>query len=576
MAAIYKLQPLKQELRNKESELVKKAMIVGCTLSKAAIAQEIYERKFDAVVIDEASMAYIPHCAYAATLAQKRIAIFGDFRQLGPISQGETQNTISWLQRDIFDEAGIITRVERNQLDERMVLLQTQYRMHPSISAIPNHLFYGRQLHDGDEVQVRTQAIVDAQPNSGQSLVFYDLSHTSAFCFSDKESHSRFNFISALIAADIAYKAQQARMESIGIITPYKAQSRLLHRILKDTQQPQVIASTVHRFQGSEQHLIIFDAVDSTPQRKAGMLLQGAEQSTAARLANVAISRAQGKFIGLVNYNFFHQRQDSSHIFRKFVDRCHERSQVLPLTFTDKANLIPWQFTLPGITVYPNPAAARQEIQANLNAARHSVAIDWPAPRLDPTQYFSLASCQSGINLTARGPEATAIMENISNRRVWNSKSFSSMGIVGIDRQILWIYPSLSAATPVFKIALNDSVDLLYTLFQLVPSDIGTTVAQSIENNKAPFGSCELCSQPLWLQPAQNKYSRPRITCVNHPYQGRNINSQDATRYAQFMKRICATCGSSLRGVQSGGTGQVFLSCSRSNCNWRLGLNHLI
>lgn len=304
------LHPLKQQLRQKESELVRKAMVVGCTLSKAAIAPEIYERQFDAVIIDEASMAYIPHCVYAATLAKRRIAIFGDFRQLGPISQANTDNAQTWLQRDIFEEAGIINRVNRNQRDDRMVLLQTQYRMHPSISAIPNHLFYNNQLQDGEGVRARTQPIIDAQPNPGQSLIFYDLSRASAFCFSDQESHSRFNLMSALIAADIAYKSKQAGTESVGIITPYKAQSRLIHRILRETHLEAVKASTVHRFQGSEQHLIIFDAVDSAPQKKVGKLLQGGMESTASRLANVAISRAQGKFVGLFNDTFVRQQLD--------------------------------------------------------------------------------------------------------------------------------------------------------------------------------------------------------------------------------------------------------------------------
>jgi hypothetical protein len=390
-----KLQPLKQQLRQRESELVRKAMVVGCTLSKAAIAQEIYERQFDAVIIDEASMAYIPHCAYAATLAKRRIAIFGDFRQLGPISQASTDNTQTWLQRDIFEEAGIIDRVNRKQTDDRLVLLQTQYRMHPTISAIPNQLFYGNQLQDGETVQADTQAIADLPPHPGQSLVFYDLSRASAFCFSEKESQSRFNFVSALIAADIAYKAHQTGTKSIGIITPYKVQSRLLHRILKDTQQDHVKASTVHRFQGSEQNLIIFDAADSAPQRNVSVLLQGGAQSTAARLANVAISRAQGKFIGLFNHSFLQQRQDSFSIFRKFSDRLRSRSQVLPLAFTDTTDAARWQFTLPGITVYPDAAAARQIIQDDLTAAQHAVAIDWPT-RLNPSQHFSVVQFCKG------------------------------------------------------------------------------------------------------------------------------------------------------------------------------------
>ncbi|MEP0872763.1 DEAD/DEAH box helicase family protein [Trichocoleus desertorum AS-A10] len=570
-----KLQPLKQQLRQRESELVRKAMVVGCTLSKAAIAQEIYERQFDAVIIDEASMAYIPHCAYAATLAKRRIAIFGDFRQLGPISQADTDNTQTWLQRDIFEESGIIDRVNREQPDDRMVLLQTQYRMHPTIAAVSNHLFYSSWLKDGETVQADTQAIVDAPPNPGKSLIFYDLSGAFAFCYSDQENHSRFNLISALIAADIAYKAQQAETESIGIITPYKAQARLLHRILKETKQEQVKASTVHRFQGSEQHLIIFDAVDSTPQKKIGKLLQGGPQSTAARLANVAISRAQGKFIGLFNDSFLRQQLDSFNIFRKFSDRLRSSSQVLPLIFTDASNSVPWQFALPGVTIYPNPTAARLAIQEDLAAAQHAVAIDWPT-RLYPAQHFSLASLRSGLNVIVRGSEAASIVNGLPNTRVWRADSFSSMGIVGIDQKTLWVYTSPNAQVPVFKINLSNTVNLLYTFFQLTPSDSGASVAQKLAGDQAPFGSCELCAQPLWPQPAQNRYSHPRITCVRHPHQGRNMNRQDATLYAQFMGRTCEACGSSLRGAQSGETGQIFLTCSRSSCNWKRGLNDLI
>jgi len=569
------LQPLKQQLRQKESELVRKAMVVGCTLSKATIASEIYERQFDAVIIDEASMAYIPHCVYAATLAKRRIAIFGDFRQLGPISQADTDNTRTWLQRDIFEEAGIINRVNSNQRDDRMVLLQTQYRMHPSISDIPNRLFYNNQLQDGEGVQARTQPIVDAQPNPGQSLIFYDLSRASAFCFSDQESHSRFNLISALIAADIAYQAKQTGTQSVGIITPYNAQSRLIHRILRETDLETVKASTVHRFQGSEQHLIIFDAVDSTPQKKAGKLLQGGMQSTASRLANVAVSRAQGKFIGLFNDTYIRQQLDSFNIFRKFSDRLRSSSQVLPLTFTDAANSTVWQFTLPSVTVYPNPSAACQAIQADLATAQHAVAIDWPT-QLKSAQHFSLASIRRGTNIIARGSGIAASVTSLPNNRLWRSDSFSNMGIVGIDHKILWVYINPSAQSPVFRIALANTVDLLYTFLQLLPADSGASVAQKLQNNQAPFGSCELCRQPLWPQPAQNKYSCPRISCVKHPQQGRNMNRQDATQYAQFMRLTCKACGAALKGLQNGATGQIFLTCSRTGCSWRTSLNQII
>ncbi|NHC34293.1 AAA domain-containing protein [Scytonema millei] len=123
-----KLQPLKEQLKEKEAELIRQANVVGCTLSKAAIAQEVHQRRFDAVVIDEASMAYIPHCAFISTLARRRVAVFGDFRQLGPISQADTEAAREWLQQDIFNEAGITASVKRGCTDPILVLLKIQYR----------------------------------------------------------------------------------------------------------------------------------------------------------------------------------------------------------------------------------------------------------------------------------------------------------------------------------------------------------------------------------------------------------------------------------------------------------------
>lgn len=244
----------------------------------------------------------------------------------------------------------------------------------------------------------------------------------------------------------------------------------------------------------------------------------------------------------------------------------------MPLTFTDAANSTVWQFTLPGITGYPNPSAARQAIQADLATAQHDVAIDWPT-QLKTVQLFFLACLRPGTNIIARGSDIDSSIASFPNTQIWRSDSFSNMGIVGIDQQILWVYTNPNAQSPVFRIALPTTVNLLYTFLQLLPVDSGASVAQKLQKNQAPFGSCEICSQPLW---PQNRYSRPRISCVNHPQQGRNMNRQDATQYAQFMGRTCEACGAALKGLQNGATGQVFLAYSHTSCNWRTSLNQLI
>jgi len=561
------LAPLRQQFRSYESHLVRKAEVVGCTLSKASIAKEIYDRQFDAVIIDEASMAYIPHCVYGATLAKKRIAIFGDFRQLAPVSQANTPQAQEFLQRDIFDEAGIINSVNRNIQDKRLVLLKTQYRMHPSISAIPNALFYKDQLENGVGVEERTQSIVHTAPNLGQSLVYYDLSHASAFCFHQDRS-SRFNPISALMAADIAYQAQMAGTRSIGVITPYSAQARLIHRILRETGQSNVKAATVHRFQGSEQNLIVFDAADSYQMSNASQLLRGGPQSTAARLANVAISRAEGKFIGLFNNKFFTTKLDSFNIFRKFIDRLNARGEVIPLSFNGVQNTQVWHFSLPNVTAYANALAAQSDIQADLQGATQCVDMDWPT-HLRPQSHFHL-DYKNGLRLTIRGPEASTIAGSRPNRNVWHNSSFSSMGLVGIDGKVLWIYTSpASAMAPVFKVALPDTVTLLYDFLELLPDGAGTP--------KPPediFGECELCDGPLWPQPGT--YGFPRVICTQHPNQGRNMTPNDATQYAQLTGCVCPQCNSALKGARNTASGRVYLRCSQSGCSGTMSLSSLI
>ncbi|MBE9175511.1 AAA family ATPase [Synechocystis salina LEGE 06155] len=582
-----KLQPLKQKLKQIESGLVEKAEVIGCTLSKASIAKEIYKRKFDAVIIDEGSMVYIPHCAYAATLANRRVAVFGDFRQLGPISQAKTESAQEWLQRDIFDEAGIITKVNRNKDDDRMVLLQTQYRMHPRISEIPNQLFYNNRLEDGEGIELKTQNIVEALPHQGNPLVFYDISQVSAFCFRENESNSRFNIVSALIAASLSYRALQEQSGTVAIITPYSAQSRLLNRILKETHvdegfSDRIKASTVHKFQGSEKSLIIFDAVDSYPQKKDSLLLRGGQQSTAARLSNVAISRAQGKFIGIFNYDFIKERQDPFSIFRKFTERLRSKSLIYPFEL-DSSNGTSHQELVLGVALYDSCESARCDIENDIKSAKNQIAVDW-STIFNPRQYFDFRSKKEGIHCVLSGEGTQSIIKLIGKYNTYQYKadSFSSMGIVGIDEKTLWIYTNLrSSKCLILKISLPKTVDLLYSFLRLTPSGTGiidfkksSEEKTSAKKTDKPFGCCELCNSPLWPQP--DGYGYFTNSCPKHPRQTRRITCDDATRYAQLNKKVCGDCNSSLKGVKNKSTGKVFMACTNNKCQWKCDLRNII
>ncbi|MFN6478294.1 AAA domain-containing protein [Nostoc sp. DedQUE07] len=566
------LQPLKEQLKQKEAELIKQATVVGCTLSKAAIAKEIYQRRFDAIVVDEASMAYIPHCAYVSTLANRRIAIFGDFRQLGPISQAETEATEQWLQRDIFDEAGITQKVNNGQIDSRMVLLKTQYRMNPAISKIPNQLFYNGQLQDGSGVEQRTMPIVQSQPHPGSALILYDLSQLSAFCFKEQQSHSRFNIISALVAVNLAYQSTQTNDFSVGIIAPYNAQARLIQRLLQDLHltDKSVKVATVHRFQGAEQNLIIFDAVEGSPQAKAGKLVTGGTQSTAMRLANVAVSRAQGKFIGLFNYQYIQKTLNSFNIFRKFVDRIYAQAKTQSLTWA----LQPLS-DLPGVTYFSKSQDALKKIKLDLLATKEEIAIDWSSSTSN-NQFplDTLKQCNSrSVRFFITGQSRNSIATGLQNTRLWDNKANTSIGLVGIDRKCLWIYlnPN-SPLTPVIRIDLPQTTKLLYSFLHLVPEQDPGSITTKISQGENPFGQCPDCGQPRW-------YSRTEygsyITCSKDTkHSRRKMNEKDTTLLMRLMNINCSVCKQQASAYKS--YKGIYIGCSQRNCSWSTSLESLI
>ena len=563
------LTPLTEKLKQYENQLVRVAEVVGCTLSKAIISPEIFQRQFDAVIVDEASMVSIPHCVFASTLAKRRISIFGDFRQLAPIAQSSTPEADKWLKRDIFDQAGITTKVNNNQSDSRMVQLNTQYRMHPSISAIPNELCYGNSLRDGMNVAEQTEKIASKRPYPGHPLVLYDLSYISASCSKEKESHSRFNLISALLAANLAYQSAESDADtSVGIISPYKAQSRLLHRILQDAAcSNQIKASTVHRFQGSEQNVIIFDAVDSAPQDKVGLLLNGGmSNSTAMRLSNVAISRSKGKFIALINTQFVKNKLSCQYnFFGKFTHRLQTQAHVeflLWQAFDNKDQ----EFVLPGVTYFQNRDDARKTLEEDFQSVEELTAIYWPSRtfRNHVDLGYFISANQRGVGFYISGQSAGEDDDvDLVKSEIWNSDQQDSVGLIGFDSKLIWVALNPNSADAMLlRIELPKTVELLYTYFSLVPQSRPTSVASKLKRKEHPFGSCRDCKQPLWVRDDRRT---PYIGCLSVPHHHRRkLTPNDATLLAEFMRLSCEQCQSKLKGCKNPKDLSIFWGCSAS------------
>ena len=127
--------------------------MVATTLTRAYKRESVQKRRFDTVVLDEASMAPIPALWVAASLADANVVLVGDFRQLPPIKHADDELAEKWLGRDVFEASGVKRAFEAGEPPAHFIQLQEQFRMHPAISAIPNHFLYGGTLRNGAGVE---------------------------------------------------------------------------------------------------------------------------------------------------------------------------------------------------------------------------------------------------------------------------------------------------------------------------------------------------------------------------------------------------------------------------------------
>ncbi|RXI95536.1 DNA helicase [Anaerobacillus alkaliphilus] len=325
-----KLASIIEKVRQKELGFLKEAKIIGTTLAKAATDGAIYEKDFDIVIIDEASMAYVPQVAFASALG-KRVIVSGDFKQLPPIAAARHSLVDKWLREDIFHRAGVVDGRQTGVLHPHLMLLNEQRRMHPDVSAFTNEHIYRSKVFDHPSMEKKRRELAALPPFSTIANVLVDTSYTGQYCIQEKASKSRLNLWHLFLSFQLVHEAAVGGAKSIGYVTPYRAQAQLMEVLLKEfyeneLQLGQIQAATVHRFQGSERDVMIFDTVDGYPQERASMLLTGKDSE---RLVNVAITRTKGKFIHVSNRTFVKNTMYPGKTIRQLVEHQEKNNKVI-------------------------------------------------------------------------------------------------------------------------------------------------------------------------------------------------------------------------------------------------------
>jgi len=279
------------------------ARVVAATLTKCYFGNELDGESFDALIVDEISMALPPLLFVAARQTLRRVILVGDFKQLPPIVRTDNEVADQRLRKDAFHLARIA--IELDPTDHpALARLRTQRRMMPPIADAARYISYGpNNLLDHADVSQRIQPDwLSFLPSS--ALVIVDTADLYCWCGRKAGSLSRFNLYSAHISVELAAMAasaiarkNEAVSRKIGIVTPYAAQRRLLSRLIQALGLTDwIVPGTIHTFQGGEAELIIFDTVLDEPYWSA-RLCNPKQSAEVKRDLNVALTRARMKFI---------------------------------------------------------------------------------------------------------------------------------------------------------------------------------------------------------------------------------------------------------------------------------------
>lgn len=298
--------------------------------------------EFVVAVIDEAAQCVEPSILIPLRKGCRQCILVGDPYQLPSTIFSDKVSQLGYA-RSLFERL-----LETGQ---PKVMLNTQYRMHPTISAFPSATFYAGELMDGSNVKAADYGPIFLLPpipaenesdfisefseykmrrqNILQPFLFFDLESSqdevaanSLSKMNVEEARLSVSVLRLLLAEASRYGISAAQLGSIGFITPYSEQVSEIRRALiaegysfahnygkrdRDTaigagssnvividEDPRCVdieLNTVDGFQGKEKDFIIISCVRANDTNTVGFLSD-------FRRMNVAITRARyGLFV---------------------------------------------------------------------------------------------------------------------------------------------------------------------------------------------------------------------------------------------------------------------------------------
>jgi len=258
------------------------ARVVAATATSVFYNLSAYDEvPWNFLIVDEASQLPAASAVMASTLAD-RVLFAGDPKQLPAVVQSDHPLCDRYLSRTAFNVfEGLAPSVRLNE----------QSRMAPDICELVSKVFYAGELEVAKEKKNDLAWIAE---RNLPAIAFDD---NASLCIRKIETESQWSpkyqgkirYASAIECVAVAERLVSLGIDEtdIWILTPFRAQRALLRNILYRRGLKRTSVSTVHRAQGGERRVVLFDPVEAGSKFLNGEL--------GDRLLNVAVSRAMAR-----------------------------------------------------------------------------------------------------------------------------------------------------------------------------------------------------------------------------------------------------------------------------------------
>ncbi|CAM4096122.1 AAA domain-containing protein [Saccharibacillus endophyticus] len=253
---------------------------------------------FDYVIIDESSQVNLLEGALALSCC-KRAIIVGDTRQLPQIVDRKLEQKFAEIGEKVnpafryFDHSLLTSVLEIYAESVPKTMLREHYRCHPRIIEFCNVKYYSGEL------------IAFTESKEDVPLLIYRTVRGNHMREVTKgEDLGKFNrreldVIEKEVLVDLDHAVR--KNTDLGFVTPYRKQAD------HATEQfdEEIECDTVHKYQGREKGTMIMSTViDKTRQGNMGLKFVNDP-----RMLNVAVSRAQNKFILVTGHSMFLEKR---------------------------------------------------------------------------------------------------------------------------------------------------------------------------------------------------------------------------------------------------------------------------